>query len=57
MAEDDIYGSKRKYEEFKSQLDSLLIELRLIRFRGHLPKGGYDVHNGRDEAPAFPPAV
>jgi hypothetical protein len=30
--------------------------LRLIRFRGHLPKGGYDVQNdGRDsQAPAAP---
>ncbi|MBI4127695.1 MAG: hypothetical protein HY459_01350 [Parcubacteria group bacterium] len=26
MAEDDIYGSRSKYEQFKSQLDMLLIE-------------------------------
>jgi hypothetical protein len=33
-------------------------DLRLIRFRGHLPKGGYDVPNGPyDEEPAAPPAV
>ncbi len=32
--------------------------VRLIRFRGHLPKGGYDVPNGqRDEKPATAPAV
>src|SRR5262245_21209254 len=32
--------------------------LRLIRFRGHLPKGGYDVPNGqRDAKPAAAPAV
>jgi hypothetical protein len=32
--------------------------LRLIRFRGHLPKGGYDVPNGqREEKPATAPAV
>jgi hypothetical protein len=32
--------------------------LRVIRFRGHLPKGGYDVPNGqRDEEPAAAPAV
>jgi len=26
----------------------------LIRFRGHFPKGGYDVHNGRDETETNP---
>jgi hypothetical protein len=32
--------------------------LRLIRFRGHLPKGGYDVPNGQhDQEPATAPAV
>ena len=31
--------------------------LDLIRFRGHLPKGGYDVRNGRSEKPASAPAV
>jgi hypothetical protein len=32
----------------------------LIRFRGHFPKGGYDVHtDGRhdEEEPARPPAI
>jgi hypothetical protein len=29
----------------------------LIRFRGHLPKGGYDVPNGGITEPASPPAV
>jgi hypothetical protein len=29
----------------------------LIRFGGHLPKGGYDVRNGRNTKPASPPAV
>jgi hypothetical protein len=30
----------------------------LIQFRGHLPKGGYDVPNGQhDEEPAAAPAV
>jgi hypothetical protein len=30
----------------------------LIRFGGHLPKGGYDVHNGEfQQEPAAPPAV
>jgi hypothetical protein len=28
--------------------------VRLIRFRGHLPKGEYDVHDGRDEAETNP---
>ena len=28
----------------------------LIRFRGHLPKGGYDVRNGRDTQPTAPSA-
>ncbi len=27
--------------------------LGLIRFRGHFPKGGYDVHNGRQTAQAY----
>ena len=32
--------------------------LGLIRFRGHIPKGGYDVHDGdHNEAPAAAPAV
>lgn len=31
--------------------------LDLIRFRGHLPKGGYDVRNGRHTQPASAPAV
>jgi TM2 domain-containing membrane protein YozV len=34
--------------------------LGLIRFRGHFPKGGYDVHtDGRNDSqePAPPPAV
>jgi hypothetical protein len=37
-----------------------LAPLGLIRFGGHLPKGGYDVHDdGREpeEEPASPPAV
>jgi hypothetical protein len=34
------------------------LKLRLIRSRGHLPKGGYDVPNGRfDATPAAAPAV
>ena len=28
--------------------------LRLIRFRGQFPKGGYDVHDGRHETEAAP---
>lgn len=31
--------------------------LDLIRFGGHLPKGGYDVHNGGNEKPTAPSAV
>ena len=32
--------------------------LGLIRFRGHFPKGGYDVHDGHtNQEPATPPAV
>jgi hypothetical protein len=31
--------------------------MRLTRFRGHLPKGGYDVPNGEDEGPAATPDV
>ncbi len=34
------------------------VQARLIRFRGHIPKGGYDVHDGQNnEAPASAPAV
>ena len=34
------------------------IIMDLIRFGGHLPKGGYDVHNGGNEQrPAAAPAV
>ena len=29
----------------------------LIRFRGHLPKGGYDVRNGRHTQPTAPSAL
>ena len=37
---------------------ALRTTLGLIRFRGHILKGGYDVHDGRDEAgPAGTPAV
>jgi hypothetical protein len=32
-------------------------ELGLIRFGGHLLKGRYDVHNGRDTEPAPTSAV
>jgi hypothetical protein len=31
----------------------VLWRLGLIRFRGHFPKGGYDVHNGRQTAQAY----
>ena len=32
--------------------------LGLIRFRGHFPKGGYDVHDGQtNQEPATPPGV
>jgi hypothetical protein len=31
--------------------------LDLIRFGGHLPKGGYDVHNGGNEKPTASSAV
>ena len=35
-----------------------MIELGLIRFRGHFPKGGYDVHDGQtNQEPATPPGV
>ncbi|MGH8640040.1 MAG: hypothetical protein ACREUZ_23185, partial [Burkholderiales bacterium] len=29
----------------------------LIRFGGHLPKGGYDVRNGRNAKPTVPSAI
>ena len=33
-------------------------QVGLIRFRGHFPKGGYDVHDGHtNQEPATPPAV
>jgi transposase len=33
------------------------VGLRLIRFRGHFPRGGYDVHDGRHETEAAPPQL
>src|SRR6266571_1995443 len=33
------------------------LPLDLIRFGGHLPKGGYDVRNGRDTQPTAPSAI
>ena len=32
-------------------------KMRLIRFGGHLPKGGYDVLNGGNTKPTAPSAV
>jgi hypothetical protein len=37
--------------------DTRRCKLDLIRFGGHLPKGGYDVRNGRYTKPASAPAV
>ncbi|MGH9386343.1 MAG: serine/threonine-protein kinase [Vicinamibacterales bacterium] len=39
-----------------TQIDSFDV-LELIRFGGHLPKGGYDVRNGRPTQPASPSAL
>lgn len=40
-------GKSAIYQLFASHfVDHLLNNLGLIRFRGHLPKGGYDVQNG-----------
>ena len=37
---------------------SPILAVGLIRFRGHVPKGGYDVHDAQDdEVPATTPAV
>jgi AAA domain len=33
------------------------VPVRLIRFRGHFPRGGYDVHDGRHETEAAPPQL
>jgi hypothetical protein len=35
-------------------LRCIFSRLGLIRFRGHFPKGGYDVHDGRDETETNP---
>jgi peptidoglycan hydrolase-like protein with peptidoglycan-binding domain len=35
----------------------LPVDVDLIRFRGHLLKGGYDVHHGRNEEPTGSSAV
>ena len=43
-------------DEMIAKLEALL-DMDLIRFGGHLLKGGYDVHNGRDTKPAAPPAL
>jgi hypothetical protein len=42
--------SGNEIQEVPSHMD-------LIRFGGQFPKGGYDVHNGRDTKPAAPPAL
>jgi hypothetical protein len=48
---DPLVISLDKHSKYKLTLD-------LIRFGGHLPKGGYDVPNGGNEQePAAPPAV
>ena len=45
-------------KEALQSLQSGLEKLGLPRFRGHLPKGGYDVSDGSHEhGPAPPPAV
>jgi hypothetical protein len=33
------------------------MQLDLIRFGGHLPKGGYDVRNAKDTQPTAPSAI
>ena len=38
-------------------LDAFLARVKpvgLIRFRGHFPKGGYDVHDGRQKTETYP---
>jgi hypothetical protein len=53
-----IYFSDRDGLSFRSAQGSLVFHLLdLIRFGGHLPKGGYDVPNGRNEKPTAPSAV
>jgi hypothetical protein len=39
------------------QRELAALRVDLIRFRGHLPKGGYDVRNGRCKRPASPSAI
>jgi hypothetical protein len=53
-------NSVRQRHVFPADLESQVqqMSVRLIRLRGHLPKGGYDVPNAeRDEKPATAPAV
>ena len=55
-------GRPRSPDQSPSQGPSMSQMMRgpmgLIRFRGHIPKGGYDVHDGQNnEAPASAPAV
>ena len=38
----------RAVEDAGEVLD-ILVQLGLIRFRGHFPKGGYDVHDGNND--------
>jgi hypothetical protein len=46
-------------DSVRLRLKQLPDSLRLIRFGGHLLKGGYDVHNGRNDPqrPVPPPPV
>ncbi len=51
-------SSARRIYVLSNVRSQLFPSVGLIRFRGHIPKGGYDVHDGQNnEAPASAPAV
>ena len=53
-----IEHGRRHIVHFNATFHPTSAWVGLIQFRGHFLKGGYDVHNGKDNAaPATPPGV
>ena len=58
-----VFGIFAALAEFERELirertlAGLTAALGLIRSRGHVPKGGYDVPNGSTHTSAVPPAI
>ena len=66
LLNDQFKGDWEKYlariEQSQPRIEALGVTdyfciLGLTRFRGHSPKGGYDVHDGRHKEPTSAPTV